>query len=60
MRGKLILIDGIWMVAYETESGYHLMQLHPDDSKWINNERYIPDILFKIVENNLIKYAKLI
>jgi len=61
MQGKLINIEGVWMVAYELDSGYHFMQLHPDDSKYIAIERYIDDIEFKIVvEKNLRKFAKLL
>jgi hypothetical protein len=61
MKGNLVMIDDIWMVAYLDDFGYHLMMLHPEDAKYIAQERYIDDVDFKIVvENNLRKYAKLL
>jgi hypothetical protein len=61
MKGNLVMIDNVWMVAYLNEVGYHLMMLHPEDAKYIAQERYIDDVDFKIVvENNLRKYAKLL
>jgi hypothetical protein len=61
MIGNLVMIDDIWMVAYLDNVGYHLMMLHPEDAKYITEERYIDDVNFKIVvENNLKRYAKII
>lgn len=61
MKGNLVQIDNVWMVAYLNNEGYHLMMLHPEDSKYISEERYIDDVDFKIVvETNLRKYAKLL
>jgi hypothetical protein len=64
MRGRLTLIDGMWLVAYENEQGQHLMLLHPDDAKFISEERFIDDVDFKVVIHEkltgIIKYAKLI
>jgi hypothetical protein len=61
MKGNLVMIDDIWMIAYLDDFGYHLMMLHPDDAKYITEERYIDDVNFKIVvENNLKRYAKII
>jgi hypothetical protein len=61
MKGNLVQIDNVWMVAYLSDSGYHLMMLHPEDAKYISEERYIDDVDFKIVvETNLRKYAKLL
>jgi hypothetical protein len=61
MIGNLIMIDEIWMVAYLDDFGYHLMMLHPEDAKYITEERYIDDVNFKIVvEKNLKRYAKII
>ncbi len=55
------MIDEIWMVAYLDDFGYHLMMLHPEDAKYITEERYIDDVNFKIVvEKNLKRYAKII
>ena len=61
MKGNLVMIDNVWMVAYLNDFGYHLMMLHPEDAKYITEERYIDDVNFKIeVENNLKRYAKII
>jgi len=64
MKGNLVKIDDLWMVAYLNKEGYHLMMLHPEDAKYISEERYVDDIDFKIVneekESLNYKYAKLI
>jgi hypothetical protein len=64
MRGKLVKIEDIWMVAFLDNTGYHIMRLHPDDAKWISEERYIEDIDFKIVshetDNKFFRFAKVI
>jgi hypothetical protein len=64
MRGNLIKIDDLWMVAYLNNEGYHLIMLHPEDAKYIFYERYVDDIEFKIVsekqESLNYTYAKII
>jgi hypothetical protein len=64
MKGNLVKIDEVWMVAYLNNEGYHLMMLHPDDAKFIFYERYVDDIEFKIVTHEkltgTISYAKII
>jgi hypothetical protein len=64
MRGNLVKIDEVWMVAYLNNEGYHLIMLHPDDAKFIFYERYVDDIEFKIVTHEkltgTISYAKII
>lgn len=64
MRGRLVKIEEVWMVAFLDNTGYHLLKLHPDDSKWITEERYIDDVDFKLVshetENKIFRFAKLI
>jgi len=64
MKGNLVKIDDLWMVAYLNKEGYHLMMLHPEDAKYISIERYIDDVEFKIVceqqESLKYSYAKII
>lgn len=64
MKGNLVKIDEVWMVAYLNNEEYHLMMLHPDDAKYISIERYIDDIEFKIVSEQQdslnYSYAKII
>lgn len=63
MKGTLVKIYNSWMVAYLDDSGYHIVQLHPDDAEVIEQERYIDDVNFEIVSHQkltgIARYAKL-
>lgn len=63
MKGRLVKIEGVWMVAYLSDDGYHIIQLHPEDAEFIGEERYLDDVEFGILEHQKltgkIRYAKI-